>query len=205
VAKTIASENEKPAKESLADTFEYKRRYLLRSGLSMFTKDFKGHTWLDKADPAELPEAADKILLRQAARLAILAAGRLEIAVKSGGFAESSAPVDALVEILGRERDRAADFYLEVNRRLAKTAHLENLNRRAEKEAAANERTVVVVTEPAPKPRRKAVRRPAGVNKPGKAERDLAAALAGAGRGGWENPPPLSGLGARRLAAVGGA
>ncbi|MDR1521159.1 MAG: hypothetical protein LBU23_13605 [Planctomycetota bacterium] len=205
MTETVAPGNRKPAKESLADTFEYMRRRSLRAGFPMFAKDFKGHTWLDEADPAELPEAADKILLGQTARLAILAAGRLENAVKSGGFAESSAPVDALVEILMRERDRAADFYLDVKRRLAKIAHLENLNRRAEKKAAANERTIVVVTETAPEPGRKAVRRPAGVDKSGKADRDLAAALAGAGRGGWENPPPLPGLGARRLAAVGGA
>ncbi|MDR1612916.1 MAG: hypothetical protein LBT97_09050 [Planctomycetota bacterium] len=202
---TKTTSNKGRAKKPLADTFEYMRRRSLRAGFAIFIKGFDGYTWLDEADPTELPEAADRVLLGQAARLAILAAGRLENAIKSCNFAESAAPMDALVEILGRERDRAADFYLDVKRRLAKTAHLENLNRRAEKETAANDRTIIVVTEPASKPRREAVRKPAGIDKPGKAERELAVALAGAGRGGWENPPPLPGLGARRLAAGGGA
>jgi hypothetical protein len=197
MAKTIAPENQKPGKESLADTFEYTRRRMLRGLFGMFIRDFKGHTWLDEADPAELPEAADAILLRQAARLAILAAGRLENALKTGGHVDSTVPADALVDILRRERDRAADFYLDVRRRQAKIAHLENLNCRADKKGAANERTIIVVSDGTPKPRRKIACKSTGLNQPGKAKRRVAPALAGAGRSVRENAPPFARFGGR--------
>ena len=191
--------------ESLSERFEAERRRSLRTSFPIFVRKSDGLTWLDDVDPADLPEAADAILLNQAARLAILAAGRLENAIRSGSFDESTAPADVLVEILRRERDWAADFYLDVRRRQAKIAHLENLNRRAGKEAAGNGHTVVVIAESPPKPRRKTARQSAGLHKPGKAERRLAPALAGTGRGIRENAPPIARPGAGRLAAVGGA
>jgi hypothetical protein len=105
----------------------------------MLIKGASGLDWLDEADPDGLPAAADAIIVRQAARLAIRSCARLENVLKSADKSDSNyttAPADALVDAMTRERDRAVGFYLDAKKRLAKIAHLEGINRRVAADSA---------------------------------------------------------------------
>ena len=117
----------------LVERYEYHRRHALRCHSHILTSLVPGGaTWLDEADPSAFPEAADGILLAQAARAAIRAAARLERVWRSSPTRDERdpKPADELVERMTRERDLAAGFYYELRRRQAKLEHMDLANRR---------------------------------------------------------------------------
>jgi hypothetical protein len=120
--------------ERLANRFEQDRQRSLRLPYPMLLLDAAGLDWLDRADPAALPGAADAILLAQTARQAIRAAARLEHAWKTngrGGCGAEAVPADELVAIMTRERDRAIEAHYGLRRRQAGLKRLEAANTRA--------------------------------------------------------------------------
>lgn len=126
--------------EELAAWYEESRDYSIRSRGPVISLDFTGLDILDVASPETLPEAADKILVAQAARQAIRAAARLEQAARTNWQNQyyKPTPADELVMLLTRERDRAVAYFYELRQRQAKLAKMEAAtSKRARKAAPA--------------------------------------------------------------------
>lgn len=117
------------------EMFEAGRMDNLRCGFPILGPVNELHpavTWLDKVQPDELLEAADEIIMAHAARSAIKSIARVEAATATRTKHRlGDQPVDALVNELLAERDRAVDFYQEFRERKAKAARIEALAAKA--------------------------------------------------------------------------
>ena len=122
--------------ESLADKYERRRREMIRHQYPILPLAFRKENLLDLADPVELCDATDQILLSQACREAITAAARLEQAWRTNCRGREDDvqvyPADPLVEELTRERNRSAEFLYDLRRRHAKLRQVEAVTRRTQ-------------------------------------------------------------------------
>ena len=125
--------------EALVRRFDSERQSSIGFGITALFRSFGRVDWLDAADPADLPAAADEIVLAQAARLAIRSCARVENAWRVRVLRQrDTAPLDSLTQSILQERGQAVAFYLELRERQARVAHIESLNR--EKGAGARRR-----------------------------------------------------------------
>jgi len=135
--KTFAEAVKDGGPELLVRLFESQRQ----SSFGVLLGGFARVDWLDEADPADLPAAADEIILSQAARLAIRSCARVENIWRTRVLRRQRTdtyPLDDLTRDILQERGQSISYYLEIRERMARIARVEVLGR--EKGAGARRR-----------------------------------------------------------------
>ena len=135
--KTFAEAVKDGGPELLVRLFESQRQ----SSFGVLLGGFARVDWLDAADPADLPAAADEIVLAQAARLAIRSCARVENVFRTRVLQRQrrdTFSLDDYTRDILQERGQAVAFYLELRERQARIARIEALGR--EKGAGARRR-----------------------------------------------------------------